>query len=509
MNGQTDKIEFGDFQTPEHFAGIVCKYLKNDMALNPTVIIEPTCGIGNFLVSSLQEFSPRLSYGIEINAEYINIAKERLDNKTILVNSDLFTFDFSKITDNLSEQDTVLVVGNPPWVNNSVLSALGSDNQPIKSNFKGMKGLDAITGSANFDICEYMILQIINAFEGTNTTIAMLCKTIVARNAFQELKRNNTDFCLAHMLTFDTKKVFDVNVDGCLFVIKLSTEKNNVDYCEVYNIEEPNVITSRFGYKDGKFYSSLDEDCKDFDGVCCFEWRQGVKHDCSKVMELDKKDNAYYNGYGTRLDIEDTLVFPLVKSSHFKTSIIKNFKKYVIVTQKKVKEDTTKIVDLAPKTWQYLNNNIEAFQARKSSIYKNSPEFSMFGIGDYSYAPYKVGISGFYKVPLFALLSADKPVMTDDTCYFLSFDTYDMAYTAMLILNSNMVQEFLKSIAFIDSKRPYTKKVLDRIDFTKIIEHTDLERLKETEVKLELKPYINQEHLRNFERFIVYGNIGL
>lgn len=45
----------------------------------------------------------------------------------------------------------------------------------------------------------------------------------------------------------------------------------------------------------------------------------------------------------------------------------------------------------------------------------------MFGIGDYSFAPYKVALSGFYKKPLFCLLYASKPVMTDDTAYFWHF----------------------------------------------------------------------------------------
>ena len=74
----------------------------------------------------------------------------------------------------------------------------------------------------------------------------------------------------------------------------------------------------------------------------------------------------------------------------------------------------------------------------------------MFGIGEYSYAKYKVGVSGFCKKPLFSVIvSADEtPVMTDDTSYFICFPTYDMAYVAMLILNSWRVQQFLLTIAF-------------------------------------------------------------
>lgn len=53
---------------------------------------------------------------------------------------------------------------------------------------------------------------------------------------------------------------------------------------------------------------------------------------------------------------------------------------------------------------------------------------------------------------------AEKPIMLDDSCYYLPFDDYDEAYITLLILNSKLVKKFLKNIAFLDSKRPFTKK---------------------------------------------------
>ena len=103
------------------------------------------------------------------------------------------------------------------------------------------------------------------------------------------------------------------------------------------------------------------------------------------------------------LSISKKICFPLIKSSMFKSPIINAFTKYVIVTQKKVREDTSHIAFDAPKTWAYLISHKEYFAKRKSSIYKNAPDYSMFGIGDYSYGQYKVGISGFYK-NLFSIL---------------------------------------------------------------------------------------------------------
>lgn len=488
MNG---KREFGDYQTPLDFAAKICRYLRDERNITPSMVIEPTCGIGNFLSSSLI-FDADKYYGIEINSDYcdecINTIK---DSRVHIINANIFGFDL----DSIQAEGDVLVIGNPPWANNSTLSALDSNNLPEKKNFKGMKGLDALTGESNFDICEYIILQLVHSFRNTDATIAMLCKTSVARNVFKELKREATPFSYCDMITFDASTVFGISASACLLLIKLSSVAKFPLTCNLYSLDAPKTVCSTIGFHNGQLYSNLFSGTDDFEGVCCFEWRQGVKHDCSKIMELSSDGTTLKNGQGETVDIEDEIIFPLTKSSMFKTPIITDFKKYVIVTQKKVREETSHIQRDFPKAWEYLNRNITYFSSRKSSIYRNAPAFSMFGIGDYSYSKYKVGISGFYKQPLFSVLSSPdgKPVMTDDTSYFICFDSYDMAYVAMLILNSERVQNFLKSIVFIDSKRPYTKKVLARLDFSKICKVLSYSDLKNAECVLNLTDYLTPE----------------
>lgn len=500
------KREYGDYQTPMDFAAKVCHYLKDYRHIKPSAIVEPTCGAGSFLKSSLL-FEASEYYGIEINPEYCKICRNSInDDKVTIIHSDFFAFSSKAL---IKDKRQILVIGNPPWITNSGLSALGSDNLPIKANFKGLKGIDAITGASNFDICEYMILQLINEYRDTNTVISMLCKTSVARNVFQELKRNYIAFASCDILEFDASKVFGINASACVLVIQLSDKPISSDICNVYDFEYPETVKSQFGYSNGQFYSNLDTDTENFDGRCCFEWRQGVKHDCSKVMELTLRNGTLQNGQKETVQIEDDLVFPLIKSSMFKAPVIHNFSKFVIVTQKKAREETEHLEQKVPKTWEYLNDNIEQFENRKSSIYHGAPPFSMFGVGDYSYSKYKVGVSGFYKQPLFSVLYSDddKPVMTDDTSYFICFDNYDMAYVAMLLLNSEKVQGFLTSIAFLDAKRPYTKKVLQRIDFDKIVDALTIDELTKTEQELKLSYYVTLPMYEAFQSLLGIGQL--
>jgi hypothetical protein len=90
--------------------------------------------------------------------------------------------------------------------------------------------------------------------------------------------------------------------------------------------------------------------------------------------------------------------------------------------------------------------------------------------------------------------------MLDNTCYYLSFDDFDEAYISMLILNSQLVKNFLKNIAFLDSKRPFTKKILKRINIKKCLKILSLEDLKKIEKELNIDEIITPE------KFLKYKN---
>lgn len=502
------KREYGDYQTPDSFALSVCKYLKEKRKINPSIVIEPTCGTGNFIKNSLVFDAERI-LGIELNPKYCELCQSSItDSRVQIINTDFFSFDFATAIGNKKD---VLVIGNPPWVTNSTLSTLNSVNLPRKANFKGLKGIDALTGASNFDICEYIILRLISLLYGTNATVAMLCKTSVARNVFSELKRNQIPFVACDIYEFNANKVFGVNASACLFIIELSDNNVISDFCSVYSFDKPEILVNRINYQAGNLHNQKAYSCGGFSGKSCFEWRQGVKHDCSKIMELSLQNEHLVNGLAETVDIEPNYVYPLVKSSMFKSAIIDSSNKYVIVTQKTIKEDTSHIKVDAPKTWKYLSAHREFFERRKSSIYNNAPDYAMFGVGEYSYASYKVGVSGFYKKPLFSLLSSENgcPIMTDDTSYFICLPTYDTAYTAMLILNTPNIQNFLCNIAFLDSKRPFTKKVLDQIDFQKALDVIQINDLIETEKKLGLKQRFNEEMFLSFKSLPEFGQIKL
>ncbi|MDR0932219.1 MAG: hypothetical protein LBM70_04265 [Victivallales bacterium] len=470
VNRQSRQVEYGDYQTPVDFAHLVCNKLREFYSLAPATVIEPTMGTGNFIDSAMSSFNmAHAFYGIEINPTYYANAQSRLSdqNNVTLYNADIFSFDFSKIKECIDPSDELLILGNPPWVTNSQLSTLNSNNVPSKGNFKGYSGLDAITGKGNFDVAEYIILQLLSEFAKYKCTLAMLCKTIVAKNIIRDMNRYNFQISSADMFVFNATEIFNVNCDAALFVVQLGKKRSFL--CNVYDFHTNETIR-QFGWENGLFYSNICDRVNQIEGVSQFEWRQGVKHDCAKVMELSPiGNNSFRNNLGETVKLSvGEYVFPLFKSSDIKSYEICNSRKYVIIPQCQVNAETSVIESKDNDVWQYLVSHENLLNARRSIIYKNAPKFSIFGIGDYSFTKYKVGISGFYKEPIFALIYSNYPVMLDDTCYFIGFNEIVDAIIVTALLNHPLCTSFLKSIAFLDSKRPYTKEVLQRIDICKL-----------------------------------------
>ncbi len=475
---EPNRRAYGDFQTNEDLANNIVKYLSK-RRVSPEFVIEPTCGKGRFILAALKQFKGiKKIVGVEIYYPYVwetkfGILDLFLNEKPTckpeieIIHEDVFNFNLEDLAKE-NKHLNILVIGNPPWVTNSELSTLNSNNLPQKSNFKSHKGIDAITGKGNFDIGEYISLQILRNFDENKGGFAFLVKSAVVKNILHNQWKSKYQIGNIRKLNIDAKKEFNVSVDACLFFTKFNSSAEYT--CQEIDFYSQEEITE-FGWHKNKFvYSIVDYNkAENLDGKSPFVWRQGMKHDCSKIMELDRFNGHFINGFKQEVSPEQNLLYGLLKSSDLKHEVVDFYRKTTIVTQKKVGQDTSYIKREYPKTYDYLENNRAYFDRRKSSIYRGKPPFSIFGIGDYSFAKYKVAISGMYKRTTFSLVlpENDKPLMLDDTCYFIGFNTIKEAKIAQTILNSDIVQAFLKAIIFSDAKRSITKDILMRIDMEK------------------------------------------
>jgi len=370
----------------------------------------------------------------------------------------------------------MLVVGNPPWVTSAELGSLESHNLPSKTNLKGLRGLDAMTGEANFDIAEYIWIKLIKELAWARPTIALLCKTAVARNVLKYAHSANLPLSGAQLYRIDAKKWFDASTDACLFKVDIGLIET--DYAvEVYaglEATEPERILSVTNgslIPDTEGYNKLNF----LEGECALEWRQGVKHDLAAIMELRELSGVLRNKHGDIVVVEDEYLYPLVKSSDVHSAEEPSPRYRVIITQRQLADNTAQLEEKAPRLWRYLNAHIEAFRGRKSSIYEGRADFAIFGIGPYSFSGHKVAVSGLYKNIRFRLLRPyeGRPVMLDDTCYFVPCESLQQACVLNKLLNHEVSLRFINAIVFKDSKRPLTKKVLQRLNLEALLDYID------------------------------------
>lgn len=469
-------IEFGDFQTPPELARKACEILTR-LDFQPVTIIEPTCGRGNFLLAALECFPAfTKAVGVDISPAYIaevkSIVESRNDNQRVeIIESDFFKTDWLNLLE--CSPEPLLIITNPPWVTNASLSVLNSSNAPHKSNFQKHNGLDALTGKSNFDISEWMLLHLLHLLDKRDAVMAVMCKTAVARKLLLHAHKHNINFSESHIYRLDALSCFNASVDACLFVCKFSVLAHNSN-CRLYNdfeIRDFQTIANR----DNELIASLElfKRWKHLRGGTGsrYKWRSGIKHDCSKVMELRQEtDGKYRNGFGEIIELEPDFIFPMLKSSEVASSSHTTPQRCMIVTQNHIGQDTSTIEELAPQTWAYLQRHAHLLENRKSSIYKNRPKFSVFGVGEYSFAKWKVAISGFYKKLFFKAIGVHngKPTVLDDTSYFIPCETQSEAHQLAELLNSNVAQEFYEAYVFWDAKRPVTAEILRRLDLEKL-----------------------------------------
>jgi len=475
MKKKTDKAIFGDFQTPLELAREVAGFVRNEESEVSTVL-EPTCGLGSFLQAALEAFgTTTLYFGFDINPDYVESARKTTRSvngaTTRIQCEDFYTKDWKSFFSGLATP--ILVVGNPPWVTNAALGIMGGDNLPEKSNFQGHGGFAAKTGKANFDISEWMLIRLLEALQGLPSALAMLCKTATARKVLRHAWLNALDVGPSSIHLIDAAVHFGVSVDACLFFTHTGSAKAEATATIYSDISFERALRT-FGLFGGDLVSDIDayRELREIDGIAYRKWRSGVKHDAARIMEFTLEGDTYVNGLKEKCHFESDYLYPLLKSSDLANGRLTP-SKYVLLTQQRVTDDTEHLQTSAPLTWNYLVDHAEQLDGRRSSIYVKRARFSVFGIGPYTFAPWKVAISGLYKNILFQAIGLHdgKPIIVDDTCYLIPCESEQEAVFLANLLNSDVAQRFISSLVFIDAKRPITIDVLKRVDLKKLADH--------------------------------------
>ncbi len=444
-------FERGDHQTPMPLARRVLQRLKP--ITSPASVLEPTCGRGHFLVAAKEAFPDAHQVGYELSEARLAEARVEIPSAA-LHQGDVFKTDWARVIAELPRP--LLIVGNPPWVTTGALSA--SENTPRERPDHGLVGLDAMTGASNFDLAEAITLRLLSACAAEpkgEVTLALLIKSSVARRLLASFARSRLATPVG-LFRFDARIAFGVAVEACLFVVKSGAPATEVR-CDVYASLE-GAQTTTLHVADGQVRAGAEE-ARTFT-LPPLAWRSGIKHDRVKVMELRRDGDRLLNGLGEEVDVESTHRYPLLKATDLAKGNAPT--RELVVPQTRVGEPTDA---LPPKLTAYLERHAEALRARRSRVYDKQPPYAIFGVGPYSFADHKVAVSGLHHEPRFRVVSPHegRPVVFDDTCYFVAVESASAAKSLAEKLGSREVLKFLGSHIFPGQKRPITKRLLSRL----------------------------------------------
>ena len=479
------RADFGDFQTPPALVAEVLARLLADCGRFDRVL-EPTCGVGRFLQGLLDgPEPPREVRGVEIQPGHAAVARAVVAGRGRIVEADLFRLDLARDL-GWDGDGRLLVVGNPPWVTVAALGASGGDSVnpgPTRSNERGVRGIDALTGGSNFCLAEAVWIKLIRDLAPERPTIALLCKASVARALLRSARAAGLPIESASFRRIDAGRWFGASVAAGLLTVAVG-DGPIVEAVPVYPNLAAEAPEATWGVVAGSIVADLAayERSRFADGAGPIAWRQGVKHDAARVMELTRRpDGGWANGLGEPVDVEPDRVYPWFKATDLARRSTPTPRRAVLITQHSLQEDPRDLARTHPRLWAYLEAHAEHFARRKSSIYRGRPPFTLFGIGPYTFSPFKVAISGMHREFRFRAIGpvGGRPPLVDDTGYFLPVPTAEAACTLAAALNGPEAADLLRALASLDGKRPITAATLRRLDLRALLDRADRPTLRD------------------------------
>jgi len=482
------RVARGDFQTPVELATRIAAHLHR-LGVVPAAAFEPTCGRGAFVAAAIRAFPGlRVVRGIELDGAHLAAARaaasaaqaerrERGDAacRVELEQADFFARDRGEEIAALPEP--LLVIGNPPWVTTAALARVDATNGPRRSNVDRLRGIEALTGRGHFDVSEAVVRESLRWIVRTRGVVALLCKSAVARKALHAAWREGVRFGAAALWRIDARGAFGASVDAALLVVRSDVEgaTQTCDEYETLDASKPERTSGRVGellIADLAAWNRAapkppmhsTQAVPPLQNVAPAGWRSGIKHDAAAIFELTRHtDGRYENHLGELVALEPALVFPLLKATDLHHGRAPT--RWLLVPQRTATDDPARLLEHAPLARAYLERHAVRLADRKSSIYRKRPPFALFGLGPYTFAPWKIAVSAFHADAKFRVVGpiAGQPVVLDDTSCMLPFADEATARACAAKFARAGYRDQLAARRFVAAKRPITVALLDSL----------------------------------------------
>ncbi|WP_424018255.1 N-6 DNA methylase [Halorientalis pallida] len=195
-------------------------------------------------------------------------------------------------------------------------------------------------------------------------------------------------------------------------------------------------------------------------GSCAHEIRHGLKDDANDVFGLARDDLA---------QIEPDLVYPYLKSRHVRKWGLTGHDLRLIPQTQAGEDNEAWLREEYPETYDYLRANREALTDRSSSWLDRGPFYSVFGLGEYTWADYKVAWCRLGFKPHFTVVSTRedpdlgaKQAIPGDHYMFVATDDRREAHYLCALLNAAPYQRTLRDLSS-NGKASLSKSVVSEL----------------------------------------------
>lgn len=436
------------------------------------------------------------------------------------------------------------VIGNPPWVNWEFLSDEYANLLKVLSSRLGIfafTGKEARHGHAKDDLAAIFTYACSDYYLKDSGRLAFLIKPLFqnpAGKGFRQFKfkdEKNKVVPLSVQLAEDLTEIkpFEGAQNETAIIVLVKGQKTRypvkfIKWEKKTSGEIPQTETLEKVYEstvhlkkmaepskkedqNSGWFISTKKNAEQFDtlkqnflGTFEYPIRQGLNFGISTVYWFDiikrlgnkiRIKNGSEKGKKFEVDtteatIERDLVYPLVKSRNIEKWKLKDYI-YALVPQKKTTDDNeAELKTRYPDTWEYLKKyKIVLEQGRKSVWFKGKPFYKIYGLGKYSWAPFKVMWVRMGYKPKFVVINrtldtflGTKLILPGEVCAFVSerdkngdFITEDEAHYICAVLNSKAILAALDTITQ-KGKSGLPKSIIDQIQLVKYNKSNELHK---------------------------------
>ena len=405
--------------------------------------------------------------------------------------------------------DAEALVGNPPWVPWERLSTLQKDRLregPVdRLDLFEHRGAAARLGHANDDLSLPFVWSCLDRYLDDDGVAAFVLKRDHLRGPAGRLLRSGRvggrHVSIDHVHDFSRVEPFDgVDADAALYVFRLGSADSAAPERETVGDDraEPPCVETTTGHTvpttlweptaERPAFGSLDRLAATHDrtetaltpvsaadpagpwqrvdadrsalGDCSYRIRHGLKDDAKAVFSVDDALLA---------EIEPTHVYPYLRSKHVVKWGLFGHDRFLVPQRQAGEDNEATLERQTPRTYDYLRRHRERLDARGSSWFDSGPFYSLFGLGPYTWAPYKVVWCRLGFKPHFVVVSTvdddelgRKTVVPGDHCMFVGCDDEDEAHYLCALLNAAPYQRTLRDLAG-DGKASLSKSVVSSL----------------------------------------------